>query len=348
MYLYEYISLVGELFSNFTFDRESKSFYQLSITAEDFAQIPLASSLLVNITILDRNDNPPSFSQNYFSRVIEAKPIGTRVDSNLTVLDNDIGANAYISYSIVSISPSYHFSINQSTGYLHTDSILNITEIPSYNICILAENTEFPYFNATFCENIQVLDGNFFSPIFSQSQYNTTVLESYTVGTAILNVFATDGDFSNSNNVIYYFINSTYPTEYTNRFSINILNGNISLTEELDREEIAQIVITVFAIDQPRFDSDRTTSVQVIIYIGDVNEFYPYFSMQNSSIIISEGIQIGTLVYELNAVDGDAESPNNEIRYYITNSTYSHYFIVNETNGEVSWIICYLLIFLSI
>ena len=335
------ISLLGELRSNSSFDRESKSFYELLVIAEDFALIPLSSSLQVNITILDRNDNSPYFLLNSYNRVLEAKPIGTIVDSNLTITDNDIGVNADILYSIVSISPSSHFDIDSSTGNLSTNSVLNITAISMYNICILAENTELPNFNATFCFNIQVLDGNFYSPVFSQSQYNVTVLESSTNGTLVLNVFATDTDFSDDNNLIYYSINSTFPIEYINKFYIDILNGNISLIGELDREEIAQIVITVSATDQPLFDLNKTVSVDVTVYIEDVNEFIPYFLMQNVSIILSEGIQIGTLVYELNAVDRDAVYPNNGIIYYLVNSTYSHYFNVNETTGMVSSTVFY-------
>ena len=228
------------------------------------------------------------------------------------------------------------FYIESTTGHLYTNSVLNITAIAVYNICILTENTEFPNFNATFCVEIQVLDGNFNSPVFSQSQYNTIVLESSTLDTVLLNVIATDRDFSDNNNLIYYSINTTYPTEYNNTFSIDRLNGNINLIGELDREEIAQIIITIFAIDQPLFDLDRTTSVDVLFYIEDVNEFIPYFSMPNDSIVLSEGIQIGTLVYKLNAVDGDADFPNNEIIYYLVNSTYSHYFTVNNATGEVS------------
>ena len=336
IYFYKYTLLLGELFSNFTFDRESESFYQLSIVAEDFALIPLASYLLVNITILDRNDNPPYLLSNYFIRILESQPIGTIVDSNFTILDDDIGMNAEISYSIVSISPSMDFYIESNTGHLYTNSVLNITAIAVYNICILTENTEYPNFNVTFCVDIQVLDGNFNSPIFSQSHYNTTLLESTPVGTVLLNVSATDGDFSDNNNLIYYTINTTYPDDYNNTFSIDLINGNISLTEELDREEIAQIIVTIFATDQPLFDLSRTASVDVLFYIGDVNEFIPYFSMQNDSIVLSEGVEVGSRVYELHAVDGDAEYPNNEIIYFLVNSTYSHYFTVDNATGEVS------------
>ncbi|KAI6659268.1 protocadherin Fat 4-like [Oopsacas minuta] len=328
-------STTGDLYSNYTFDREASDSYQLSIIAIDFAQIPLTSYLLVNITILDQNDNSPFLLPNSFNRILEAKPIATVVDSNLTVLDNDIGLNAQLSYSILSILPENHFTINNNTGLLYTDFVLDITVISSYNICILVQDNTLPYYNLSFCIEIQVLDGNFNPPIFSRTQYNTTLLESSPIGFVLIDLLATDSDFSDDNNLIFYFLNSTFPTEFNSTFSINNLNGSISLIGEIDREYIHEIIIPVIAIDQPLFDLPKSAVTYVTVYLEDVNEFPPYFNTTNASIIISEGVLPNTLIFNLLAADNDADTPNNEIRYSIAPSPYSYCFYVNEITGNV-------------
>ena len=299
--------------------------------------IPLTSYLLVNITILDQNDNSPYVLPNSYSRILEAKSIGTIVDSNLTVIDNDIDLHATLNYRIVSITPEDHFTVDTNTGYLYTSIVLDITVISSYNICIIAQDSTSPYYNITYCVDVQVLDGNFNAPVFSRIDYNTTVLESSLIGFVLISLLATDQDFSDDNNLIFYYINSTFPAEFNSTFSIDILNGNISLIGGLDREYIREIIITVYAIDQPRFDQSRTTITNVTVFIEDVNEFIPYFLNTTSDITISEDTDIGDLIYTLYAADGDADAPNNDIRFLLYNSTYSYYFSVDAVTGNVSF-----------
>ena len=332
-----FILCLGKLYSNSVFDRELKDFYQISVIAEDFAVIALASYLLVNITILDQNDNSPFVLPDYYNRILEAKPIGTIVDSNITVLDNDIDLQAQLTYLIVNISPEDHFTIDTNTGSLYTSIVLDITLISSYNICILSQDSTFPYFNITYCVDIQVLDGNFYPPVFSQISYNTTVLESSLLGFVLVNLVASDEDFSDNNNLIFYYINSTFPAEFNSTFYIDILNGSVSLIGGLDREYIREIIITVFAIDQPRFDESRTTTTNITVYIGDVNEFTPYFLNTNPNITVSEDNEIDGLIYTLYAADGDADAPNNDIIFLLDNSTNSFYFNVDAVTGNVSF-----------
>ena len=323
------------MFSNLTFNREFKPLFQIEVTAKDSAKIPLTSTLIVNISILDTNDNAPYASLGSFNRILEAKPINTIVDSNLTFQDEDIGVNAEIYYYILSSTPKSHFTIEENTGIIFSNLTLNISLIPSYNVCIFARDNAFPFFNVTFCVEIQVLDGNFHSPLFSQSKHDITIPESTRVNTNILNLTATDGDFSDNNNLVHYSIGKTEPDFSINTFSLDILKGELELISIVDRENISRINLTILAIDQPNFDLARTSSVIVSIRIEDINEFPPYFSLDNDSITISEGVGINSLIYTLSAFDLDADYPNNAIRYSLQNTTYSQSFQVDSTTGDV-------------
>ena len=62
-------------------DRETKSKYRLSIIAQDHGlnQIRRSASCTITVTILDQNDNEPSFSQTIYSASLkEDVPIGKK------------------------------------------------------------------------------------------------------------------------------------------------------------------------------------------------------------------------------------------------------------------------------
>lgn len=61
-------------------DRETKNHYRLNISAQDGGQPPLFGYLIVNITIVDVNDNPPIFDHSdYVVSLNESVPPGTHV-----------------------------------------------------------------------------------------------------------------------------------------------------------------------------------------------------------------------------------------------------------------------------
>ncbi|GIY91584.1 cadherin-related tumor suppressor [Caerostris extrusa] len=77
---------------------ETRSFYQLNISAQDGGTPPRLGYLLVNVTILDVNDNPPIFDHSDYSVSLnESVPPGTSV-LQVRGTDNDIGDNARIIY----------------------------------------------------------------------------------------------------------------------------------------------------------------------------------------------------------------------------------------------------------
>ena len=54
----------GRLVSRVQFDREEIEMYTISILAMDMSDMPLNSSIPVVVTILDVNDNQPTFSRS--------------------------------------------------------------------------------------------------------------------------------------------------------------------------------------------------------------------------------------------------------------------------------------------
>merc|ERR1719210_2137441 len=98
-------------------DREAKSTYKLSVSAQDHGanQIRRSASCTITVNILDENDNEPSFSQTIYSASLkEDVPIGTEV-LRVLATDPDEGENAVIEYSIENATFSV-FTIDKNSG----------------------------------------------------------------------------------------------------------------------------------------------------------------------------------------------------------------------------------------
>nr|CAG4643690.1 EOG090X0007 [Lepidurus arcticus] len=114
---YLHLETTGQL------DRESRGFYRLNISARDGGNPPLFGYLLVNVTIVDVNDNPPIFEQSdYVVSLNESLPPGTIV-LQVTATDVDAGDNAKIVYYVSETETQ--FSVDPDTGLITTQEALN-------------------------------------------------------------------------------------------------------------------------------------------------------------------------------------------------------------------------------
>ena len=69
--------ILGIIFTNGTVDRERISFYNLTVMAKDGGYPQNSAEINVLITILDVNDNSPTFAnKTYNIKVYENAPIG--------------------------------------------------------------------------------------------------------------------------------------------------------------------------------------------------------------------------------------------------------------------------------
>ena len=105
-------------------DRETRSSYELTITASDQAsQNQTNSTATLSVNIGDVNDNPPIFSQPNYSSIISQPTSINMVILNVSASDLDIGTNAQVFYSITS-QPNNFFAIESSNGTVTLKQIL--------------------------------------------------------------------------------------------------------------------------------------------------------------------------------------------------------------------------------
>jgi len=96
-------------------DRETQSYYWLTVYAHDSAAVPRSSFVDVLIEVDDVNDNQPQTAQPvYHPTVSEGSREHTEV-IHLQAFDHDM-ANGALTYDITSGNPQGFFAINRTTG----------------------------------------------------------------------------------------------------------------------------------------------------------------------------------------------------------------------------------------
>lgn len=102
-------------------DRETESYYNLTVQATDHGIPPLSSTVLLSVTVLDVNDNPPEFTNKMmYATISESVPIGSEI-TNVRATSEDIGVNAEISYSIIGGDEQGTFEISTTTGKIYIE-----------------------------------------------------------------------------------------------------------------------------------------------------------------------------------------------------------------------------------
>ncbi|KAF1394271.1 hypothetical protein PFLUV_G00024800 [Perca fluviatilis] len=108
------------------------------------------------------------------------------------------------------------------------------------------------------------------------------------------------------------------------------MSGKIYLEEELDREQVDTLTITVTASDKgsPRM----ATIMNLTVHVEDANDHDPEFSQSTYSLTISEDIPIGTSLCQVQALDRDIGT-NGHVRYILTQT---RPFVVDAVRGVIT------------
>ncbi|XP_048863831.1 cadherin-23 isoform X2 [Brienomyrus brachyistius] len=293
----------GGLVSIAKLDREQIGQYLLRVVAYDAGQFPRSSTSTLTITVLDVNDETPTFFPRVYNvSVLESVPRDFVV-TRLNCSDNDAGLNAELSYFITGGNEDGKFSVGFRNGVVRTVVGLDRESQASYTLVIEAidNGPAGSRRTGTATVYVEVLDVNDNRPIFLQNSYETGVLETVPRGTNILQVQATDADQGENGRVLYRILSGNM----NRQFNINELTGLVTRGERaLDRENSGSHVLEVEA-----YNSDlgsMRSSVRVIVYVEDANDEPPVFTQQQYNRLgLRETAGIGTSVIVVRATDPD-------------------------------------------
>uniref|UniRef100_A0A3Q3J3E4 Cadherin EGF LAG seven-pass G-type receptor 1 n=1 Tax=Monopterus albus TaxID=43700 RepID=A0A3Q3J3E4_MONAL len=284
-------------------DRETTDFYTFGVEARDHGIPVMSSSAGVSITVLDVNDNVPTFTEKTYSlKINEDAVVGTSV-LTMTAVDRDI--NSVVTYQISSGNTRNRFAItSQSGGGLITLALpLDYKQERQYVLTVTAsDGTRYD----TAQVFINVTDANTHRPVFQSANYQVMLSEEKPVGSTVVVISATDEDTGENARITYVM------EDNVSQFKIDPDTGAITTQMEIDYEDQASYTLAIIARDNGIPQKSDTTYVEIIIL--DANDNAPQFLRDIYQGTVFEDAPVYTSVLQISASDRDSGS-NGRVSY---------------------------------
>ncbi|KAF5274763.1 hypothetical protein FQR65_LT04316 [Abscondita terminalis] len=300
------------------FDREAEDFYNILVIAKDNSPSailknknePNSASQAYRITIEDRNDNKPQFTQStYIPRaVLESTDIGKVVDE-VNAVDKDTAS--LITYRIVDGNINDAFTIENTTGRIHVNNKLDYETIEQYTLTVEANDGIYTDL-AKVIVNIENV--NDILPVFYPYNENITIVEEKLIEGCILNLRAYDPDIKDRDadqNIVYKI-----GDDQKSFLSIN-KEGCVSLIKGLDRDKpngFPKYQAYVYALDDGGGPTSQLSSAEFNIILIDINDNAPFLNV--TEVVWYENQDKGAIIV-LTADDYDSPENGPEFSYAI-------------------------------
>uniref|UniRef100_A0A8C1LCW9 Photoreceptor cadherin n=1 Tax=Cyprinus carpio TaxID=7962 RepID=A0A8C1LCW9_CYPCA len=313
--------------------------YELKVKAAEVGPDGFSdySVTTVTIRVVDLNNHPPTFygengQQNRFELTMYEHPPEGEILRGLkiTVNDSDQGANAKFRLLLVGPSrvlrvvPQTVLNEAQVTIIVENSSAIDYEKYQFLTFKLLAVEIDTPErFSATADIVINLLDTNDNIPKFSSEFYIARIPENSPGGSNVVSVTATDPDSGLWGAVKYSIYGSG-----ADLFLIHPTSGIIYTQPwaSLDAEVKSKYNFYVKAEDT----EGKYSLAEVFVTVLDQNDHPPEFN-QN---FLERTMIIGAPV-KIEAVDEDAEEPNNLIEYSIMKADPDNIFDINTSTGEI-------------
>uniref|UniRef100_A0A667YUI3 Protocadherin-16 n=1 Tax=Myripristis murdjan TaxID=586833 RepID=A0A667YUI3_9TELE len=310
-------SQTGEISTRLALDREQQSSYQLVVVVQDGGTPPRSATGTAHITVLDENDNAPSFSHGQPDRelilqVMEGLPSGT-VLGTVTAKDPDEGENGTVYYSL-SGPRAERFSLNPTSGELRTASPLRFVERAEYSFTVTAADHGTPGLSSPCQLRIQVVSSSKSNPKPNVLSMAINTVEGAPPGSIIGSVSPHDHESTLLDGQVTYLV--VGGTDRDGTFMVDRLKGDVYLVRELDYEKGSRYTLHIEVSDFSRaFPSSHL--VHLDINVQDSNDHTPQFTEDPVTIVIPENTEPGMSIYTFQASDQDGSGPNSELHYSI-------------------------------
>ncbi|XP_053358610.1 cadherin-related family member 1 isoform X1 [Clarias gariepinus] len=291
----------------------------------------------VIIQVVDLNNHSPTFygetgpQETFELTMYEHPPEGEILRGlRITVNDSDQDANAKFSLRLVGpgrmlrIVPETVLNEAQVTLLVENSTAIDYEKFQFLTFKILAVEIDTPErFSATADLVIHLLDTNDNAPKFSSDIYIARIPENSPGGSNVVSVTAKDPD-SGLWGVVKYSIYGSG----SDLFIIQTDSGIIytQLWANLDAEVKSKYNFFVKAEDT----DGKYSLAEVFVTVLDLNDHPPEFNEN----ILEKTMIIGAPV-KIEAIDDDAEKPNNVIEYSIMKAEPDNIFDIDADTGEI-------------
>ncbi|KFO13987.1 Protocadherin-17, partial [Balearica regulorum gibbericeps] len=265
---------------------------------------------MIKVEIQDLNDNAPAFPSDQVDMDIsENAAPGTRFPLT-SAHDPDAGDNGLRTYLLTRDDYGL-FSLDvKSRGdgtkfpELVIQKPLDREEQSHHTLVLTALDGGDPPRSGTVQINVRLIDSNDNSPVFEAASYVVELPENAPLGTAVIDLNATDADEGTNGEVLYSF--SGYaPDRVRDLFSIDPQSGLIRVKGNLDYEESGLIEIDVQARDLG--PNPIPAHCKVTVRLIDRNDNAPtigFVSVRQGAL--SEAAPPGTVIALVRVTDRDS------------------------------------------
>ncbi|KAM4869023.1 protocadherin alpha-8 isoform 3-T3 [Urocitellus parryii] len=285
-------------------DREDAPEHNLLLIATDGGKPELTGSVQLLVTVLDVNDNAPSFERSeYEVRLFENSDKGTTV-VRLNASDRDEGTNGAISYSFNSLVPPMvtdQFSLDANTGEITIQGNLDFEQVSLYKLRIDATDKGHPPMAGHCTVLVKVLDENDNVPQIAMTSLSLPVREDAQFGTVIALISVSDRD-SGANGQVTCSLTPQVPFKLMSTFKNYY---SLVLDSALDRESISEYDLVVTARDGGSPSLWATASL--LVEVADVNDNAPVFVQPEYTVFVKENNPPGCHIFTVSAHDTDAQ-----------------------------------------
>uniref|UniRef100_A0A8C3CPF5 Cadherin-related family member 1 n=1 Tax=Cairina moschata TaxID=8855 RepID=A0A8C3CPF5_CAIMO len=315
-----------------------KEVYELKVQASEVSpegDVSAYAFAMVTIRVVDLNNHPPTFygengPQNRFELTMYEHPPEGEILRGLkiTVNDSDQGANAKFNLRLVGpggifrVVPQTVLNEAQVTIIVENSAAIDYEKFKVLTFKLLAIEVNTPErFSSTADVVIRLLDTNDNVPKFSSDYYIARIPENSPGGSNVVAITV-----SYQKKIINKPQNLSVLLLF--RFLIHPSTG-IIYTQPwavLDAEVNSKYNFYVKAEDT----DGKYSLAEVFITVLDVNDHSPEFNenIQEKTMIIGSPVKI-------EAIDQDAEEPNNIVDYSIMQADPANVFDIDQSTGEI-------------
>ncbi|XP_075902939.1 protocadherin alpha-3-like isoform X18 [Nelusetta ayraudi] len=153
-----------------TLDRESRSYYEILITATDYGEPPLSSFKTMSIQVSDVNDNVPKFSHSPLELYLSENNVQGASIFSVSASDEDLNENAAVSYHISrgeggQKDMASFLNINSETGDILALKSFDYETLKTFQFQVVATDSGTPSLSSNVTVNVFILDQNDNAPV---------------------------------------------------------------------------------------------------------------------------------------------------------------------------------------
>ncbi|XP_072515562.1 protocadherin gamma-C5-like isoform X29 [Salminus brasiliensis] len=263
------------LVTNQKLDRESQSVFSVVIIAADSGSPQLTSKQEILVNVLDVNDNPPMFTQPFYSIYVKENSAAGSILCSVSASDPDQGENAKVSYSILDYrvldAPvSSYVYINPENGSIFSMHSFDYEKMKVFQIQVQAKDHGSPSLSSNATVYVFILDQNDNAPsviypsAVMSSVSHQRMPRSAKAGHLVTKVTAVDADSGHNAWISYRIMEATDAS----LFSVNLHTGEVRTKRSLSEQDDSSQRLLIEIKDNGEPVQSTTVTVDVLIEDG--------------------------------------------------------------------------------